>query len=125
MISACGVLCTDCPAYLGASKGFAHQLCTVEAWQRIYGLEEADASDWTMKCFIQAAVVRRANVVVPKGLAPAPNVLTKPVRNWLRHNPCGMGSLTWLISYHPQILKFTLDPTAIIANGWQQPARHF
>ncbi len=40
MISACGVLCSDCPAYLGAAKGLAHQERTVEAWERIYGLKE-------------------------------------------------------------------------------------
>lgn len=40
MMSACGVLCSECPAYLGASKGIAHQERTVEAWERIYGLKE-------------------------------------------------------------------------------------
>lgn len=40
MISACGVLCSECPAYLGQSKGVAHQQRTVEAWKRIYGLNE-------------------------------------------------------------------------------------
>jgi hypothetical protein len=40
MISACGVLCTGCPAYLGATKGIEHQRRTVEAWHRIYGLDE-------------------------------------------------------------------------------------
>jgi hypothetical protein len=41
MISACGVICSDCPAYLGAEKGIEHQQRTVEAWQRIYGRKEA------------------------------------------------------------------------------------
>jgi len=40
MISACGVLCSDCPAYHGEAKGLAHQKRTVAAWQRIYGLNE-------------------------------------------------------------------------------------
>jgi hypothetical protein len=40
MMSACGVLCTECPAYLGAAKGAEHQQRTVEAWRRIYGLAE-------------------------------------------------------------------------------------
>ena len=40
MISVCGVLCSECPAYLGASKGIAHRKRTIEAWQRIYGLKE-------------------------------------------------------------------------------------
>jgi hypothetical protein len=40
MMSACGVLCSDCPAYLGDAKGVAHQERTVEAWRRIYGLNE-------------------------------------------------------------------------------------
>lgn len=39
-MSACGVLCSDCPAYLAATKGVAHQKRTAEAWQRIYGLQE-------------------------------------------------------------------------------------
>jgi hypothetical protein len=40
MMSACGVLCSDCPAYLGDVKGIAHQKRTVDAWKRIYGLNE-------------------------------------------------------------------------------------
>lgn len=39
MISACGVLCSDCPAYLGDEKGAAHQQQTAAAWKRIYGLD--------------------------------------------------------------------------------------
>ena len=40
MISACGVLCSNCPAFEGAKKGLAHQQMVVEAWERIYGLKE-------------------------------------------------------------------------------------
>ena len=40
MMSACGVMCSECPAYLAAAKGVAHQRRTVEAWSRIYGLKE-------------------------------------------------------------------------------------
>ncbi len=40
IMSACGVLCSDCPAYLGDAKGVAHQKCTVVAWRTIYGLNE-------------------------------------------------------------------------------------
>ena len=40
MMSVCGVMCSECPAYLGASKGITHQRRTVEAWSRIYGLKE-------------------------------------------------------------------------------------
>ena len=40
MMSACGVLCSDCPAFHGDSKGKAHQQRTVSAWGRIYGLNE-------------------------------------------------------------------------------------
>ncbi len=40
MMSACGVLCSECPAYFGREKGFEHQQRTVEAWQRIYDLHE-------------------------------------------------------------------------------------
>lgn len=40
MISACGVICSDCPAYLAASKGPAYQEQVAEVWHRIYGLEE-------------------------------------------------------------------------------------
>jgi hypothetical protein len=40
MMSACGVMCAECPAYLAAAKGVAHQGRTVEAWHRIYGLTE-------------------------------------------------------------------------------------
>lgn len=40
MMSACGVMCSECPAYQGSAKGAAHQRRTVEAWQRIYNLSE-------------------------------------------------------------------------------------
>lgn len=40
MMSACGVLCSACPAYLATTKGRTHQKRTVEAWHRIYGLNE-------------------------------------------------------------------------------------
>ena len=40
MMSACGVLCSDCPAYLGDVKGVAHQQCTAAEWKRIYELNE-------------------------------------------------------------------------------------
>jgi hypothetical protein len=40
MMSACGVLCLDCPAYLGHLKGITYQQHTIEAWHRIYGLNE-------------------------------------------------------------------------------------
>ena len=41
MLSACGVMCSECPAYHGADRGAAHQRRVAKAWQRIYGLEEA------------------------------------------------------------------------------------
>jgi len=41
MISACGVLCSDCPAYQGQARGLEHQMRTVEAWIRIYNRPEA------------------------------------------------------------------------------------
>ena len=40
MISACGVLCSNCPAFESGQKGVAHQKSVVEAWERIYGLKE-------------------------------------------------------------------------------------
>ena len=40
MMSACGVLCSDCPAFLGSAKGVEHQERTASAWRRIYGLNE-------------------------------------------------------------------------------------
>ncbi len=40
MMSVCGVLCSECPAYLAVSKGAAYQRRTADAWRRIYGLSE-------------------------------------------------------------------------------------
>ncbi len=40
MMSACGVICSECPAYAGSAKGVAHQRRTAAAWRRIYGLRE-------------------------------------------------------------------------------------
>jgi hypothetical protein len=41
MMAACGVICSDCPAYHAATNGVAYQRRIVEAWHRIYGLTEA------------------------------------------------------------------------------------
>ena len=43
-MSACGVLCSDCPAYLGETRGSAYQTQVAEAWHRIYGLNEPPSS---------------------------------------------------------------------------------
>ena len=40
MMSACGVLCSECPAYRAREKGARHQRRTAQAWRRIYGLTE-------------------------------------------------------------------------------------
>ncbi len=39
-MSACGVLCSGCPAYRAKQKGIAHQRRTAAAWARIYGLRQ-------------------------------------------------------------------------------------
>jgi hypothetical protein len=44
LMSACGVMCSDCGAYLAASKGPAYQQEVADAWRRIYGLEEKAAN---------------------------------------------------------------------------------
>ena len=44
MMSACGVMCSECPAYRAASKGPAYQQQVAEAWHRIYGLNETPAN---------------------------------------------------------------------------------
>lgn len=40
LMSACGVLCSDCQAYLANTKGVAHQKRTADAWFRIYARKE-------------------------------------------------------------------------------------
>jgi hypothetical protein len=40
MMSVCGVLCSECPAFHAKEKGRAHQRRTASAWQRIYSLHE-------------------------------------------------------------------------------------
>ncbi len=40
IMSACGVMCSGCAAYLGDVKGAEHQARTVAAWRRIYGMKE-------------------------------------------------------------------------------------
>jgi hypothetical protein len=47
MMSACGVICSECPAYLGATRGPAYRQRTADAWRRIYGL---DASPERISC---------------------------------------------------------------------------
>lgn len=44
LMSACGVLCSACPACRAAERGAAHQARTATAWRRIYGLREAPES---------------------------------------------------------------------------------
>jgi hypothetical protein len=41
MVSVCGVVCSDCPAYSAASKGIDYQRIVAEAWLRIYELRES------------------------------------------------------------------------------------
>ncbi len=38
VMSACGVLCSGCAAYVAASKGSAFKKDAAEAWNRIYGV---------------------------------------------------------------------------------------
>ena len=38
VMSACGVMCSGCGAYLAASKGPAYQKEVADAWSRIYGI---------------------------------------------------------------------------------------
>jgi hypothetical protein len=40
MMSACGVMCSECPAFNARKKGTAFQQRVVEAWSRIFGLNE-------------------------------------------------------------------------------------
>lgn len=40
MISACGVLCSSCPAFHGKARGIEHQKRTASAWKRIFRLSE-------------------------------------------------------------------------------------
>lgn len=44
MMSACGVLCSECPAYHARTKGPAHQQRVADAWRAIYGLDEKAAN---------------------------------------------------------------------------------
>lgn len=41
MMSVRGVMCSDCPEYLGSGKGIEHQQRVAEAWHRIYELDFA------------------------------------------------------------------------------------
>ncbi len=40
MMSACGVLCSQCPAYIARAKGRRYQERTAAAWRSIYQLDE-------------------------------------------------------------------------------------
>ena len=40
MMSACGVLCSECPAYFGDVWGIVQQQRTAQAWSRIYGYNQ-------------------------------------------------------------------------------------
>jgi len=38
MISACGVLCSECPAFIARAESAEYKRTLADAWQRIYGL---------------------------------------------------------------------------------------
>lgn len=40
LVSACGVICSDCAAFRGREKGEAYQRGAAAAWQRIWGRQE-------------------------------------------------------------------------------------
>ena len=44
VISACGVVCSDCGAFLASQKGPAYQQEVAEAWHRIYGFKAEPAT---------------------------------------------------------------------------------
>jgi len=46
-MSACGVLCSSCPAFHGKAKGIEHQKQTAAAWKRIFKL---NAKAETLTC---------------------------------------------------------------------------
>ena len=50
VMSACGVLCSGCAAYLGDVKGAAHRQCTAAAWKRIYGFDEPAGNIFCAGC---------------------------------------------------------------------------
>ncbi len=39
VMSACGVLCSGCAAYMAAAKGAAYQKEAAEGWTRVYGFQ--------------------------------------------------------------------------------------
>jgi len=47
VMSACGVLCSECPAYLGKARGAAHQKRTAAVWPR--HADAVRARPWTRK----------------------------------------------------------------------------
>ncbi len=44
MMSACGVLCSECPAYHGNARGLAYRERIASDWLRIFGLKEDPAN---------------------------------------------------------------------------------
>ncbi len=40
LMSACGVMCSQCAAYQGRERGAEHQARAAAAWRRIYGYEQ-------------------------------------------------------------------------------------
>lgn len=62
MMSACGVWCSDCPAYHGSEKGVAHRRRTAAAWRRIYRLREPPAHIACDGCLAPDAAVFHSSV---------------------------------------------------------------
>ncbi len=130
MMSACGVLCSDCPAYFADAKGVAHQERTASAWQRIYGLMKpartypvAAVSAQTTRSFTPASTVRHAAAAGRRASPRAPNVLWNDAPISRKRNRCGMGYHTYPRRCRTQISSPTLSPTAITAAVWPTNAR--
>jgi hypothetical protein len=62
VMSACGVMCSACAAYLAADKGPAYQKEVAEAWHRIYGFEVEPAQISCGGCLGQDAHVFHTSV---------------------------------------------------------------
>lgn len=107
MVSACGVLCSDCPAYLGKTKGLAHQQRTVQAWERIYGLKETAEQISCGGClgpdeqlFHTSVKCKARRCCRSKGFQSC--------------NPCGMGCRRWQKDCRKGSLLFTPSRTVTI-----------
>jgi len=131
MMSACGVLCSGCPAFHGREDG-VDQLETAAAWRRIYRLK-AKAEDISCggcqgpedQLFGSCRKCKARRCCREKGLRSCAECKVGRVPRWRRHKRSGTGCQDSYRPCHARTLRSMSSHTAIIARDWSGHGEHW